>query len=34
LAYQGYYSKQFNIPQAAQFIWHLENWIWKAMVLT
>jgi len=31
LACQGYYAKQFNILQAAQFIWHLENWIRKAM---
>jgi len=30
-ACQGYYAKQFNILQAAQFIWHLENWIRKAM---
>jgi len=30
-ACQGYYAKQVNILQAAQFIWHLENWIRKAM---
>jgi len=31
LACQGYYAKHFNILQAAQFIWHFENWIGKAM---